>query len=214
MSKVILATFISIFAVLLGCADGYKPTISVAQNVNIIPDNVTPSTTIDVITPDSTIQVEKKPVTIRDSLQKVFLSFVGVREATGRNDGAQVERFLRSVGLGKGYAWCSAFVFYCFMQVGVHTTITAWSPSAENKKNIIYKNGKFKREPLPGDVGTLYYQSLGRIGHAFFYYKRHNDKMYKSVEGNTNGEGSRDGDGVYIRIRAFRATNSISNWIR
>lgn len=216
MTKVLISFIVLSFYSIFGCTSNYTPTISVAPNTTII--DVEPNETIEVITKgkdkDSVIQSPTKKITIRDSLEKVFLSYVGVRERTGHNDGKEVEMFLKSVGLKKGYSWCSAFVSYCFKQVGINTTITAWSPTAENKADIVYKKNKFYREPLSGDVGTLYYQSLGRIGHTFFYYKRHNEKMYKSVEGNTNGEGSRNGDGVYIKYRSFRGTYSISNWIK
>ena len=43
-------------------------------------------------------------------IAETYTSQIGVREATGRNDGKQVELYLKSVGLGKGYAWCAAFV--------------------------------------------------------------------------------------------------------
>jgi hypothetical protein len=39
-----------------------------------------------------------------DSLQK----FVGIKERTGNNDGAEVGSLLRHVGLGQGFAWCAA----------------------------------------------------------------------------------------------------------
>jgi len=40
-----------------------------------------------------------------------------VRE-TGINRGFWVEKFLASVGLGPGYAWCAAFSSYCIRQAG------------------------------------------------------------------------------------------------
>ena len=46
-----------------------------------------------------------------------------------------------------------------------------------------------------------------------FHDKKINDKIFKSVEGNTNSAGSREGDGVYVKYRSFRATYSINRWI-
>lgn len=146
------------------------------------------------------------------SVDSVYLSQIGVREATGKNDGVQVEKYLKSVNLGKGYAWCAAFVKWCFDQAGIKTTITAWSPSAHNSKNVIYYKSKFYKEPQSGDVFTIYYPSLKRIGHTGFYHKKINDKIYSTVEGNTNSAGSREGDGVYMKYRSFNATNSITRW--
>ena len=146
------------------------------------------------------------------SLQKSYLSQVGVREATGHNDGKDVEKYLKCVGLGKGYAWCSAFVKWNLIQAQIPNTITAWSPSAENKDYFILQKHKFLEEPKAGDVGTLYFPRMKRIGHTFFFNRKINSSSYESVEGNTNSGGSREGDGVYKKIRSFNATYSISRW--
>ncbi|HRO18524.1 MAG TPA: hypothetical protein PLU07_10055, partial [Ferruginibacter sp.] len=63
-----------------------------------------------------------------------------------------------------------------------------------------------------GDVFTLYYAHLKRIGHTGFHHKKINSSVYESVEGNTNAAGSREGDGVYKKKRSYNATHSISRW--
>lgn len=141
-----------------------------------------------------------------------YTSQIGVREATGHNDGKQVEVYLKSVKLGKGFPWCAAFVRWCFDQCGIKTTINAMALSTHRPGHIIYFKGNRIRTPQAGDVGTLYYAKLGRIGHTFFFDREINTKIFKSVEGNTNGVGSREGDGVYIKYRSYKATYSISRW--
>lgn len=145
------------------------------------------------------------------TIQKVYTSQIGVREATGRNDGKEVEKYLRSVGLGKGYAWCAAFVKWCFDHAGVKTTINAYSPTAQSNRLLWFK-GKLLAEPAPGDVFCLYFPSMKRIGHTGFYDGRLNSSLFRTVEGNTNDAGSREGDGVYRKYRSFKATYSISRW--
>ena len=71
-------------------------------------------------------------------IAETYTSQIGVREATGRNDGKQVEQYLKSVGLGKGYAWCSAFVRWCFDKCGVKTTINAMALSTHSSKRLVY----------------------------------------------------------------------------
>ncbi|MCO5238886.1 MAG: CHAP domain-containing protein [Chitinophagaceae bacterium] len=146
------------------------------------------------------------------ALTNVYLSQVGVREKTGNNDGPQVEMYLRSVNLGKGYAWCAAFVHWCLDSAGIRNSITAWSPSAHNAKNVAWNGKEFLKDVRPGDVGCLYYPSLRRIGHTFFYHRTINGSVYETVEGNTNAAGSREGDGVYKKKRSFNATYSITRW--
>lgn len=149
-------------------------------------------------------------IRVKDS----YTSQIGVREATGHNDGKDVEKYLRATGLGKGYPWCAAFVRWNFDQSDVKTTITAWAPSAHNAKYIIYKSLRFNTEPRQGDVVTFWYPNLGRIGHTGFFDYRVNDRVYESVEGNTNGQGSREGNGVYRKRRSFKATYTISRWTK
>lgn len=145
-------------------------------------------------------------------LEQVYLSQVGVREATGHNDGKDVEKYLRSVGLGKGYAWCAAFVRWCFDQACIPTKINGAAASAFNKKNVVFYQRKFYANPQPGDVFTLWFTSLGRIAHTGFFHRRVNATVYQTVEGNTNEAGSREGDGVYKKYRSFNATYAISRW--
>ena len=71
-------------------------------------------------------------------IAETYTSQIGVREATGRNDGKQVELYLKSVGLGKGYAWCSAFVRWCFDKCGIKTSINAMALSADRPGYYVY----------------------------------------------------------------------------
>lgn len=142
------------------------------------------------------------------TLQDIYTAFIGVREATGHNDGKEVEMFLAAVGLGKGYAWCAAFVKYCMLEAGIKAAerMNGMALSCENKGNIITEGYQ------AGDVFTLWYVRLGRIGHTGFWDKKINDRIYETVEGNTNAVGSREGDGVYRKKRSYNATYSISRW--
>lgn len=145
-------------------------------------------------------------------LRSIYISQIGVREATGKNDGKDVEKYLRSTGLGKGYAWCAAFVHWCLDQAKIPNTINAYSPTAHNPKNIVWFKHRFEKDIQAGDVFTLWYAKLGRIAHTGFVDRRINSSIYESVEGNTNEAGSREGDGVYKKRRSFKATYSITRW--
>jgi len=169
---------------------------------------------LEIITAEESIlevpEVLQPPVKM--TLPEIYTSQIGVREATGKNDGPEVEMYLQTVGLKKGYAWCSAFVKWSLEEAEIPNKINAWSPTAENRNNLVYQSRKFIQEPKPGDVFTIYYPRLKRIGHTGFYHQRHNDMSYETVEGNTNAAGSREGDGVYKKYRSFNATHSISRW--
>lgn len=156
------------------------------------------------------IEVLQEP--IKPTLQEIYSSQIGVREATGKNDGPEVEMYLRSVGLGKGYSWCSAFVKWSLDEVEIPNKINAWSPTAENRNHLVYSNRKLISDPIPGDVFTIWYPRLKRIGHTGFIDGKQNESIFITVEGNTNSQGSREGDGVYRKYRSKNTLHSISRW--
>jgi hypothetical protein len=189
-----------------------KPTV---DTVSVKTETITNSNPKKKDTVVKTIIVEKNTkIDYVAAVQKVYLSYEGVREATGKNDGPKVEMFLKSTGLGKGNPWCAAFVHFCLERGGVKNTITAWSPTSFNKSNIVWHKNKSYKAIQPADVFSLYYPGLGRIGHTGFVNRDRGNGKYESMEGNTGGQGVREGDGVYKMIRTYSGTYAISRWIK
>ncbi len=149
-------------------------------------------------------------------LTNTYTAQVGVRERTGHNDGREVEMYLRTCGLGPGYAWCAAFVKWCYMQCGIDTRgITAWAASCICWQHVIMRSGTATHPddlPEAGDNITFWDYGHQRVAHTGLYDHRINDAFYESVEGNTNEGGSAEGDGVYRKRRSYRATYVISRW--
>lgn len=148
-------------------------------------------------------------------VKEIYSQEVGVREATGNNDGERVEEYLRVVGLGKGYAWCAAFVSWVFIQAEVPAPITAWSPSWFPASNTIYTRGSTTNKmPSTGDVFGLYYSNLKRIAHVGFVDEwQSNTSHVITVEGNTNDASSREGDGVYRKRRLKSQIYKVSRFL-
>lgn len=146
----------------------------------------------------------------RHSLYLVYSAEVGVREATGNNDGAEVEAYLASTGLGPGYAWCASFISWSFQQEGYSIPKTAWSPSLFPEKRVIWPDkGKV---PQTSDVFGIYIPSVKRIAHAGFIEKW-GENMLLTIEGNTNPAGGYEGDGVYRRRRRTKSIHRVADWI-
>lgn len=151
---------------------------------------------------------------ISEALKDQFELELGVREATGNNDGVRVEEYLKSTGLGKGYPWCAAFVYWNFVKLGyvVDIEYPAWTPSYFPEERVIYTRGVgFKCPPMPGDIIGIYFKSKGRIAHVGFIYEI-TDKYYITIEGNTNEAGSREGDGVLKKYRLKSTIYQISRF--
>lgn len=151
----------------------------------------------------------------RDNVACVMDSYVGVREATGKNDGLEVENFLSYVKMGKGNPWCAAFVCYVLGESCINNPRSAWSPALFPKKNVIYqKNDKTKNAtPNVGDVFGIYFTNLKRVAHVGFVREWSDGNYYVTVEGNTNQAGSREGDGVYRKRRLKSQVYQISDFI-
>jgi hypothetical protein len=149
---------------------------------------------------------------------------IGVRELTGRNDGARVEEYLAVTGFKKGNAWCAAFISWTFERAASDLNIqikhpkNAWAPSWFPPAKTIYNKsarpGDRKLVPHKADVFGIYYAKDKRIGHVGFIDQWPPNQDYAiTVEGNTNNAGSREGDGVYRKRRLKQNIYKVSRWV-
>lgn len=127
-----------------------------------------------------------------------------------------VEAYLKSCGLGKGYPWCAAFINWNLHKCGVHTeTKTAWAGAWFKDPYVIYRRGlrkKWPKTPQSGDMCGYYFSRQPIISHIGFV-DQWGEKITITVEGNTNGSGGREGDGVYRMRRLTRSIVMVANWI-
>lgn len=150
---------------------------------------------------------------LRECVKELYDSQIGVREIGGANRGASVEMYLASVELGPGYAWCAAFVSWCYQNANIQAPLSGWVPSYALKDKRIYHRGKFeKTTPQQGDVFMLWYTNKNRPAHIGFV-DQWGEKWIITVEGNTNDAGSREGDGVYRKRRLKKQIWAVSNFI-
>lgn len=153
---------------------------------------------------------------IRTCVATQYTQAIGVREATGRNDGNEVKAYLHSIKLPEGHAWCAAFCNYILKQCGVTPANSGWSPNWFPKNRVVYHAerglGNSGTLPQKGDVFGIYFPAKGRIAHVGFIDTWGNTKV-TTVEGNTNTAGSREGDGVYKKTRLTKQIYAVANWI-
>jgi len=154
---------------------------------------------------------------LRKNLVDSLTSQLHVREVTGKNDGVEVEKYLRFVGRYKGDAWCAAYVSYNLHSVGVTTAPrTAWAPVYANSKYVIWSPSLLKQRkaqtPKPGDCFTVYHETAKRVGHVGFIVGQ-NDHYFITNEGNTGLSGTREGSGVHSLKRSKHKIYAITNYI-
>jgi hypothetical protein len=145
---------------------------------------------------------------------EIAISYIGQQEEPkGSNAGPFVEECLRLVGLGKGYAWCQAFVHRCFEE--------ALPPAAERGMmdvNPVVKTGGVaacwrdtKGTKIP--FATVFHKpELVKPGDQFIrinadgsghtgIVERVEGFNLHTVEGNTNDDGDREGYEVCRKVR-------------
>ena len=139
--------------------------------------------------------------------REICISQVGIKEATGHNDGERVESYLASVGLSKGNPYCAAGQYYCFLKASEILKL--------DKSEIpIYRTGST----------YLMFNKAKQVGKKVSYKPQKNDLLFwivtttghveridsvlkggwvKTIGFNTSsGTGNqRDGEGVYLRKR-------------
>lgn len=132
---------------------------------------------------------------------RVARGTIGWREV-GRNAGPLVDKILASVGLeGSRAPWCAAWVVYvgdeAFGKEKNPYPRSAWSPDFVKAPD--WNRGRGTK-PGPSDAFGIYFSNLGRVAHTGLVEKLEG-KMVVTIEGNTNDDGSREGDGVYRKRR-------------
>ena len=150
----------------------------------------------------------------------VAISQMGVSEVPlGSNDGPEVKLYLASIGLGPGYAWCAAFVYWCTQKActingatnplkktgGVQAMFKAATGKGLQK---IDSGVKFltAEDVRPGDIFIMIFK--GGLGHTGFIEKVSGTDIF-TVEGNTDPAGGREGVGVYRKRRKISAIKGL-----
>jgi len=157
------------------------------------------------------------------TVRQVAELYLDVREQ-GSNRGTEVEAFLSESGGSAGNSWCAAFVSHCHYEAAsflcASTTCThtvravAMVFDGRDASNLTFSkqrvlSGEFT--PIAGDVMVMVTQgSIHNLdeGKPRVQLKGHTGivqsytsatQVLHTVEGNTDGSGSRNGDGVYER---------------
>lgn len=135
-----------------------------------------------------------------DELIKQAGSQLGVTEATGHNDGVAVEKYLASVGLGKGYAWCMAFVYWCAKQaaakVGIANPLFQTGGVADE-----WRSARGVRTSVPRQGAQFFIIHGDGTGHTGIVTGVFQGGDFHTIEGNSNSNGSREGTTVVRHTR-------------
>lgn len=142
-------------------------------------------------------------MTLAQKTLEIAIAQIGVQEIPkNSNSGPEVEIYLKSVGLSRGYSWCMAFIYWCTQQASIHISL----------KNPLKKTGgvldQYNSRPLlvhtVPKIGDIFILDLGKgLGHTGIIEKIDGDILH-TIEGNTNDNGSREGYKVCRRKREIK----------
>ncbi|MDF2857580.1 MAG: hypothetical protein K0Q87_3431 [Neobacillus sp.] len=142
---------------------------------------------------------------VRERIVDIARKEIAVREAAGKNDGARVEEYLAYTGLGKGYAWCAAFVSWCYGKTGLPAPRNAWSPALFPLSRRYTKERVQRGAVRQADLFAIYIQKLGRIDHVGIVQKMERSRIL-TVEGNVDNQ-------LLSKRRSLTTVHAFSNWL-
>jgi peptidoglycan hydrolase-like protein with peptidoglycan-binding domain len=143
---------------------------------------------------------------LSNTVISIAMTQVLVRELTNKNDGIDVEKYLKAVGLGKGYAWCMAFVYWCFLEASKKLNINCPVPKTAGVLDCYNKALKYR--VIKPEIGSQFIMDFGKgQGHTGIVTKVVGNRIF-TIEGNTSADPSyagedREGNGVFERNRAI-----------
>ena len=131
---------------------------------------------------------------------------VGIKEATGQNNrGPEVDKLVLRAGGIPGQPWCAwtarAVHLDCGCPAGGGMAMSWFIPS------------RLISTVVPGDVFSVWNKYMNRIGHIGMVEQvLPGGKFIVTIEGNTNGFGSREGSGVCRLTRPVKQVYNYARW--
>lgn len=139
-----------------------------------------------------------------------------VREVPlGSNRGPRVEEMQKAAGISPGDPWCCAADFTWYKEgataLGITSPlpVTGYCPAMVNWART---HGRLipAAHAAPGDPVFYWSDSMGRFSHTGLCRLNLGNGKIIAIEGNTNDNGSREGWGVYQKVRQVAGTNHVA----
>lgn len=142
-----------------------------------------------------------------DAALKWARAQVGQKEVGGNNRGLFVEGLLASVGLPAGEPWCCAFAVTAFQEGAGSLGIACPVPATGSCLHMWTRSQNYVvvGVPEPGDTYVL--QHSATTGHVGLVIEWLGHGAIHEISGNTNEQGSREGNAVAEHRGAPAATH-------
>ncbi|WP_277441528.1 peptidoglycan-binding protein [Streptomyces sp. SPB162] len=134
-----------------------------------------------------------------DAVMRTAAGQVGVHEGRDHGDWNNIQRYSDEVpGLewSQGQPWCATFVSWVALRAGA-ASLFPCTASCTTGVAWFKERGRFSEYPA---VGAQVFYGVGGSEHTGVVERFDATRIY-TIEGNTNVNGSAEGDGVYRRVR-------------
>ncbi|WP_174867868.1 peptidoglycan-binding protein [Streptomyces lasalocidi] len=101
-------------------------------------------------------------------------------------------------------AWCAVFVSWVYLKAGLPKDAYCTTASVAQARDWAKKNGRFSQYPAIGAMALFGTSGSEHTGIVYAY----DDTYIYTVEGNTNADGSAEGNGVYLKKRERRSSRT------
>jgi hypothetical protein len=139
-----------------------------------------------------------------DKIDRLARSQIGYHEGRSNghwNNNQKYSKELPGFAWSNYQAWCATFVCWVFWKVGHYDLLETPSAGVDQLSVGFKRAGRWSEYPAKGAV--VFYGVPHDLSHTGICVDYDDDWIYV-VEGNTNGNGSREGDGVYLKKRFRR----------
>ena len=156
---------------------------------------------------------------LRQEICRIAKGEIGVEEIDGTNCGPRVNEYKAATNLDpkESWPWCAAFVCWAVREAmkaaGVKETATFKRPTtagawAFENWSLAQDNSTQTRKPTNGDIeaGDIVIFTFSHIGIALSAPNKNGE--VETVEGNTDMMGSREGGGVFRKMRSLSKIRS------
>lgn len=140
-------------------------------------------------------------------MQKTEDAIAAARTQLGYHEGRKnghwdnVQKYAPVLGFANGQAWCDAFANFIFWLVGAAVPPGAQAAGCAASVVAYKKAGRWTEYPV---IGAAVFYGAGGGDHCGVVVG-YDDNNVTAIEGNTNSNGSAEGDGVYEKVRPRRS---------
>lgn len=157
--------------------------------------------TLGVKVPVPTPPKPKPPVDSAEKITATAKKYVGYHEGRSGGHWNNDNQFAKKMGWANHQAWCATFVCSVFDEAGLIHLIKTPSAGVDQLAAGFKKAGRWSEYPAEGAV--IFFGTPSDLTHTGVSTHYDEVRVY-TIEGNTNTSGSREGDGVYLKVHQRR----------